>query len=214
MDTHKSKISEKIQVKKKHEIKEQDKGFKHGELRQIVLSAVGVSVLLGGTFLVTPNFPIVFASILALIKEITRKDIPQAKVRRVLANLEKKEIISLEKTKSEIKVRLKGVFTPILLKYSLKPLLDFKKKNKKWNNKWFIVSFDVPEKQRNKRDYLRRFIHDIGFYQYQKSVYVFPYDCEKEIALIKKIVESGKYISYIIAEKIEHEKQAKIYFGL
>ena len=97
---------------------------------------------------------------------------------------------------------------------SIKAIFDLKKRDQKWQGKWYLVMFDVPEIQRNKRVYLRKFLKQIGFYPYQKSVYVFPYECEKEISLIKKIVEGGKYMSYIIADKIEQEKAAKIYFQL
>ena len=188
--------------------------FKHGELRQIVLSSLGLSILLGGTFLVTPNFPIVFASVAGLIKELTEKKPPRAKVRRVLKNLEKRELISLAEKNGEVYVSLKSGFTPIILKYSLKPLLEFKKRKKKWNGKWFMVFFDVPLKQNNKRNHLRNFLKYIGFYPYQQSVYIYPYECEKEIELVKKIVEGGKYLSYVIAEKIEDDKLVKTYFGL
>lgn len=194
--------------------KNTNEDFKHGELRQIVLSAIGVGILLGGTFLVTPNFPIVFSIFAGLIKELTEKKIPKQKVKRVLKNLEKRQLISLEEKNGEVYVHLKSGFTPILLKYSLKPLLEFKKRKKKWNGKWFLVFFDVPLKQNNKRAYLRKFLRYIGFYPYQQSVYIFPYECEKEIELVKKIIEGGKYMSYVIAEKIENEKQLKAYFNL
>lgn len=187
--------------------------FKHGELREIVLAALGLSVLIGGT-LVTPNFPIVLGSIISIIKEFKKKDIPEKKIKRVLQNLEKKEILSLEMKGNDIYVHLKNWLQPTIVKYSLREILELKKREKKWNGKWFMVMFDVPESQRNKRVYLRTFLKDIGFFQYQKSVYLFPYECEKEIGLIKKIIESGKYMSYIIAEKIENEKQAKIHFQL
>lgn len=93
-------------------------------------------------------------------------------------------------------------------------LLDFKKKKKVWDGKWFLVFFDVPEIERNKRNYLRQYLKKIGFYQYQQSVYLFPYECEKEVALIKKIMEGAKYMKYIIAEKIEDEEMAKRFFNL
>ncbi|MDO8609981.1 MAG: CRISPR-associated endonuclease Cas2, partial [bacterium] len=96
----------------------------------------------------------------------------------------------------------------------IKALLEFKKKKKQWNGKLCMVFFDVPEIQRNKRNYLRRLLLKIGFYGYQKSVYVFPYDCENEINLIKKIVEGAQYMKYIIAEKIEDELSIKNYFKL
>ena len=188
--------------------------FKHGELRQKILSAIGLSILLGGTFLITPNFPIVFSVFAGLIKEFTKKDIPKRKIKRVLKNLEKRELISMEEKNGEVYVHLKSGFTPLILKYSLKPLLELKRKKKVWNGKWFIVFFDVPIIQNNKRVLLRRFLKYIGFYPYQQSVYIFPYECEKEIELIKKIVESAKYMSYVIAEKIENDKPVKIFFGL
>src|SRR3989344_2082211 len=187
--------------------------FKHGELREIVLSAIGLSILLGGTFLVTPNFPIIYTGILKIVEELTKKKIPAGKAKRVLKNLERKEIITIEKKGDQAIVYLKS-WNSTILKYSLRSLLDLKKKQTKWQGKWFLVFFDVPEKQRNKRNYLRTFLHYIGFYPYQQSVYIFPYECEKEIALIKKIVEGAKYVSYIVAEKIENEQSAKTYFNL
>lgn len=188
--------------------------FKSGELREVVLSAIGLGILLGGTFLVTPNFPIIYSLFAGLIKEFTEKDIPKRKIRRVLKNLERRELISLEKRDGEVYVHLKSGFTPLILKYSLKPLLELKRKKKTWNGKWFMVFFDVPIKQNKKRVELRRFLKYIGFYSYQQSVYIYPYECEKEIELVKKIVESAKYMSYVVAEKIENDKSVKIFFGL
>lgn len=188
--------------------------FRPGELRDIVLSSIGLAILLGGTFLVTPNFPIIYSLFAGLIKDMTRKDIPKKKIKRVLKNLEKRQIIDISEQDGEVQVFLKSGWTPLILKYSLKPLLELKRKKLTWTGKWFLVVFDVPEEQRNKRDYLRKYLQDIGFYRYQQSVYLFPYECKKEIDLIKKIVEAAKYTSYIIADEIENENQAKIFFGL
>lgn len=198
--------------KASNKIKSKDT-YKHNELRQIILAALGLGVIVGGV-LITPNFPIVLGMIISLIKDFKKKDISEKKVKRVLQNLEKKEIIYLETKGEEVFVHLKNFFHPTILKYSLKEIFELKKQEKKWREKWYIVMFDVPEIQRNKRVYLRKFLRQIGFYPYQKSVYVFPYECEKEISLIKKIVEGGKYMSYIIADKIERENEAKIYFQL
>ena len=201
-----------INLEKKLSVKQEK--FNKGEIREMILGALGVSILIGGTFLVTPNFPIVYASILGLIKEFGKKEPSKRQVKRALKELEKKEIISIEKKGEEAYVRLKGWLSPQVLKYSLKGILEYKRKKKTWKGKWFLVIFDVPEKQRNKRDYLRRFLHNIGFYPYQQSVYLFPYECKEEIGLIKKIVEGGKYITYVVAESIENDDEVKRYFQL
>lgn len=194
--------------------KEEERKFKTGELKEAILAGIGVSVLLAGTFLVTPNFPIVYASLMKLIEEFKSIKIPKAKAKRVLKNLEKKKIISLEQHGEEVVVKVLDYNNVDLIKYSIKQILEFKKNKKVWDRKWFLVAFDVPEKESNKRSYLRNFLKQIGFFQYQKSLYAYPYECEKEITLIKKIVEGGKYINYIVAERLEKENDLKTYFQL
>lgn len=198
-------------MKAKKEKKERK--YKPNELKQYVLAALGIGVVLGGSVFFTPNFPIILGSILRIIEEIKGIKIPKKKIQRVLKQLEEKQLIQLERKGDEVFVMVKNKDDVSILKYSLREILNLKKK-KDWKGKWFMVVFDVPEPERKKRNYLRGFLREIGFYPYNQSVYVFPYECEKEISLIKKIVEGGKYINYIIAEKLEHENQLKIHFHL
>jgi len=160
------------------------------------------------------NLSLLIDNLQDLLKSIKNYQTKREKVIRVLKNLEKKEILDLQEQEGKVIVYLKNKNHPKIIEYSIKSLLEFKKKNKQWNGKWFFVFFDVPETQKNKRDYLRKFLIKLGFFPYQKSVYIFPYECEKEVELIKKIVEGAKYMKYIIAEKIEDETKVKDYFKL
>lgn len=187
--------------------------FQPGELREIVLKSIALGLFVGGAF-VFPNLPIVIGSIIKVIEETKGFKVSEKKVKRVLKNLEKRELIDIEKRGNDILVHLKERRKDIFIKYSLKALLDLKKKKKEWMGKWYLVIFDVPEEQNNKRHYLRRFLRGLGFYPYQKSVYLFPYECKEEVDLIKQIVEGGRYIRYIVAERIDDEKAAKIFFGI
>ncbi|PIP63587.1 CRISPR-associated endonuclease Cas2 [Candidatus Roizmanbacteria bacterium CG_4_9_14_3_um_filter_33_18] len=189
------------------------KKFKKGEITKMVLATLGIGALLGGTVLITPNFPIIIGTFIKLIEEIKGIKLPKKKVKRALQQLEKRKMLNLEVKDNEVYVEVEDIWNKEIIKYSIQSLLELKQKTK-WSGKWFLVMFDVPEIERNKRYYLRNFLKIIGFYQYQQSVYVFPYECEKEVTLIKKIIEGGKYLSYIIAEKIEYENKLKIYFGL
>lgn len=187
--------------------------FRTGELRELVLRAIALGLLFGGS-IVFPTFPMIVGSILKFVEEAKKAKVPESKIKRVLANLERKEIIAIEEKGEEVYVHIKDKNNISILRYSIKALLDSRRKRQKWNSKWVLVFFDVPEQQRNKRDYLRKFLKDLGFYQYQKSVYLFPYECKNEIDLIRKITEGGKYLKYIIAERIEDEEIAKAHFGL
>ncbi len=187
--------------------------FKPNQLKEYILAGLGIGFVLGGSILLTPNFPIVLGGILKIIEEIKGVKVPKDKAVRVLKQLEKRQLIDLKRENNQVFVKVKDKNSILIIKYSLRELLNLKKR-KKWRGKWFLVVFDVPEEERKKRDYLRRFLKEIGFYPYNQSVYVFPYECEKEINLIKKIVEGGKYISYIVAEKLEKEENLKRYFNL
>lgn len=194
--------------------KPKEEKFKSGELRQIVLAGLGIALVLGGSVVFTPNFPIILGSLLKIVEEIKEMKIPRTKIRRALKRLEKRKIIVLDQKGEEVEVRVLERGKVEVLRYSIKRLLELKSKKKKWSGKWFLVVFDIPEEERNKRNYLRGFLREIGFYQYQQSVYVFPYECEKEVDLIKKMVEGGKYISYIVAERLEKEDCLRDQFGL
>lgn len=85
---------------------------------------------------------------------------------------------------------------------------------KKWDKKWRIVIFDIKEYRKTLRDKLRLTLISIGFKRLQHSVWVFPYDCEDFITLLKADFKIGKDILYIIADTIENDKPLKQYFGL
>lgn len=192
--------------------------IKYGEIAKGILTyfgnvlTAGYSSIEGRKGGVSPSMLIEYLQ--EIFKSIKTNQEKNEKILRVLRTLENQEIIDLQEEEGKVTVYLKDENHPKIVEYSIKNLLDFKRKEKKWDGKWFLVFFDVPEIQRNKRDYLRRFLRKLGFYQYQKSVYLFPYECEKEVSLIKKIVEGAKYMKYIIAEKIEDESNAKEYFKL
>jgi CRISPR-associated endonuclease Cas2 len=193
--------------------KEKEIKLKRGQLYWYILEVIGLTLISGGNPL-RPIIPLAIKEITKILKEIKNLNIVEERIKKSLKSLEKNEIIDMEEKGSNVLVRLKDKNNLTAIKYSIKALLDLKKKEKKWKGKWFLVFFDVPEIQRNKRNYLRKFLIDIGFYCYQQSIYIFPYECEKAIILIKKIVEGAKYMKYIIAKKIEDEKFIKSYFKL
>jgi DNA-binding transcriptional regulator PaaX len=193
--------------------KDEKQNYKAHQLKNIVMSALGISLVLGGSILITPNFPIVLSVLIKIIEELKGQKIPKPKVRRVLKRLEKRRLISLEGRGDQVQVKVLENGRIKLLKYSIKSLLEVKM-NKKWDGKWFIVVFDVPEVERNKRNFLRKFLNEIGFFLYKQIVYVFPYECEEEIKLVKRIVEGGNYISYFEAGRLEREEEVKEFFML
>lgn len=54
------------------------------------------------------------------------------------------------------------------------PLMALRKKP--WDRKWRIVVFDIPEKSRKTRNYLRAKLCELGFGMLQESVWISPFD--------------------------------------
>jgi len=85
---------------------------------------------------------------------------------------------------------------------------------KRWDGRWRMVAFDIPERRRGVRSRLRAVMREIGFVRLQDSVWVYPYDCEDFIALLKAELKIGKDVLYAIADTIEHDKDLRRHFNL
>jgi phenylacetic acid degradation operon negative regulatory protein len=57
----------------------------------------------------------------------------------------------------------------------------FRLQSKKWDKYWRLVIFDISEKQKSSRDALRRKLVELGFGQWQKSIYISPFDIEEDM---------------------------------
>lgn len=94
-------------------------------------------------------------------------------------------------------------------------LNDFQlKRPKKWDKKWRVLIFDIPERRRSTRDKVRRTLRAIGFARLQDSVWVYPYDCEDLITLLKADFKVGKDLLYLIVYTIENDHALLDKFGL
>lgn len=89
-----------------------------------------------------------------------------------------------------------------------------KNQKKKWDGRWRMIVFDVPERRRAVRSRLRAVMQEIGFIRLQDSVWVYPYDCEDFVALLKAELKIGKDVLYAIVDTIEHDKGIRQYFKL
>jgi len=97
------------------------------------------------------------------------------------------------------------------LNYSFK---KFSNRKEKWDGKWRMVAFDVPNECRKGRDALRYRMKIGGFYMLQDSLFIYPYDCEKEIKAIIDLFKLQKYVRLGILEDIDNNEELKKKFKL
>ena len=149
-----------------------------------------------------------------VLKEVERewKRINIEKLRNEINNLYRSKLIQRKENPD-------GSHTIVLTKKGKLKALTYhfekmKIKGEKWDEKWRLVVFDVPEKKRKGRDALRDKIKKLGFYELQKSVFVFPYKCKDEIDFIIEFFNLRKYVRFGILESIDNEIHLKKIFNL
>jgi len=120
----------------------------------------------------------------------------------------------------DYKERDDGTIEMLLTQAGKKKILVFNpdnlqiKKPKYWDKKWRLVIFDIPEKFKKSRDTFRRWLKSLGFLEFQKSVFIFPYDCQKELDGLIELLNLRHFVRYAVVEYIDNELNFKKKFQL
>jgi len=129
----------------------------------------------------------------------------------VLTRLAQQGYVSFEERNGKRFARITDIGKQTLLRNGV----TFSKKIRfRWDKRWRVIIFDIPEKRRRVRDALRETMKSFGFFRLQDSVWVYPYDCEDIIGLLKVDLHLGGSVIYLVVEKMENDKHLKKTFGL
>jgi DNA-binding transcriptional regulator PaaX len=185
---------------------------KYGELAKNILFGLSFS----GAFIVAATSPFFLLNIATYIKKnrkYFKKEFDEKKIAKAIERLKKKRLIVLSEKNGKFKVEIteKG-------KRKIKEIqfenMAIEKPNL-WDRQWRIVIFDVPDKYKKRaRDALRGKLQKMGFYPLQKSVWVYPYPCEKEIQFLCELFNIIPFVNIIVAKKIYNDIKLRKYFNL
>ncbi len=87
-------------------------------------------------------------------------------------------------------------------------------KLKHWDGHWRIVLYDIPEKKKPAREALREKLKELGFYEWQKSVFIYPFPCRDEIDFLTEFFEIRSYVRYAELSNPTNEAELKLHFEL
>lgn len=169
-------------------------------------------LLMGGLALGLSHSPKTsFQIIKAIGKEW--KEIDKQSLRRAIKSLYESKLIA-EKQNPD------GTITIVLTDQGKQKALTYDLENmkiqkpKQWDKKWRIVLFDIPDKIKKVREALRNHLKNLGFYEFQESVFVHPYDCKDEIDYLIEFYDIRRFVRFIIAESLDNELHLKKHFVL
>lgn len=72
---------------------------------------------------------------------------------------------------------------------------------KRWDGKWRLIMFDIPERNSWARNLLRNKIREWNFAHIQRSIFITPFDCEKEIS---QVLERLELQDAVLLMTVEH----------
>jgi DNA-binding transcriptional regulator PaaX len=93
-------------------------------------------------------------------------------------------------------------------------MLTRSREHRRWDGQWRMVMFDIPEHRRATRMRLYALMREIGFFKLQQSVWIYPYDCEELIQLIKAELRAGYSVLYGVVRALEGDGMARKHFRL
>ena len=200
------RLNERHRLVKMNSMKE-----RYGEIAKQILGIVGVT----GVVIVAAAVPGVL--LVAKIFEQNHRQFPKKyekqKAARTIQRLQETNLLKITKRGGELIVELTEEGKKKLKEIELTKIMISKPSH--WDRKWRIVVFDIPDRSfKQARDALRGKLRQWEFYPLQKSVWVCPWPCEKEIQLIAELYGVNRYVNVILSEKILYDAAVRKHFAL
>lgn len=167
------------------------------ELAFRILKVIGTGVLLVVVSVLAPTFP--YALLRFYLKKKFNQNYSQNQLRDSVNYIKRKKFIAYKNTQI--------VLTKQGLEYMREKSLDeITIKKVSWDQRWRFVIFDIPQEKVPARHVLRSRLKSLGFYHFQKSVFVIPYPCENEIIELVSALGVSEHVHTFIAERFKQDK--------
>ncbi|TSC89620.1 MAG: phenylacetic acid degradation operon negative regulatory protein [Parcubacteria group bacterium Gr01-1014_3] len=185
-----------------------------GEITKNILLSVARATAVAGlvvTLAAMPGLGMVVKEFMDLYNRESKSN--KFKIRKTFEELKRARLIkSVGMSDGSLKIVLTENGKKFVLQYNI----DEIKINKpiKWDGFWRFVIFDVPNTFSKERRNFRLKLRSMGFYQLQKSVWIYPYQCKNEIDFISEYLRISPYIRLIEVSKFEGSKDAMDHFSV
>lgn len=169
--------------------------YRRGELTKDILRLVAAGVIVGSVGIVAPNA-------IQLIEYFQpRSRAERNKIWKAIKYLEAREKLLLtEDSKRGISATLTEKGRAQLNEDSIWDLrID---PPRRWDRKWRLIMFDLPVRHERARHPFRRKLEDFGLKLYQRSVFIYPHECYKEVRTVAEWYGVHRYVRYIVATEI------------
>ena len=175
------------------------KRLRIGKKEQEIIKLIGLGILVSGS-LVLPNLP-------QALKFYKSSKKTYNHLKRIINTLRSKNLIILSGEKIYLSKRGQEIAKKIETEEIVIKRTD-------WDGLWRIVAWDIPEKNKKERDYFRQKLDNLGFYRIQASMWVIPFECKQEIAIIAQHLKLSPYVMYLLTDKLPNQNKLIQIFNL
>src|SRR3989338_5096157 len=179
-----------------------------------VLKLVGAGVFVAAA-MVAPGLPMALKQFLNRQRQNEynawkRFNIPYLKI--TLERLDKQKLVEFDEKDGMQVVKITDRGKRRILKFAIDELAV--EKPKIWDDRWRLVSYDIPKELHRVRATLREYLNAWGFYPLHESVFLHAWPCEKQVEFLREYLGIGKYVRMFQVSAIEQDKEFRDFFGV
>ena len=172
----------------------------------ILKTLLGIGVL--SVIVISPMILPAFGILIRESKKEQKSKLKPESFLNTFYQLKKRGLIKFEKRNNQIYIFLTEEGKKKAEKYRVDDLQI--KRPDEWDKKWRIVIFDIGSCKKIVREALRGKLKELDFYQLQKSVWLHPFDCFKEIEFLKNFFDlNDKELRVIISTDIGGDREIR-----
>ena len=140
------------------------------------------------------------------------KDFHRPLLVRNIKNLHRKGLVQMYESKEGTVVRITEKGKTETLKYDVDRIKIERPVH--WDGKWRFVMFDIGNDKKETRNLFREKLKQLEFYQFQESVFIFPFPCLKEIKYLREVFEIPDEVKLVIANYVENDDDLRTMYRL
>ena len=167
---------------------------------EVLFIAAAGPIILASLFL--PNAPQMLKPLIKWHKNWGK--IKRQRVKEAINRLNRKRLIELTQKGDNLYIEITENGRKLIKNFDYDNLVL--PRLKKWDKKWRLVIFDIPEKKNKERRALSVKLKDLGFYPLQESVFIYPYDCRNEIDFICGFLDIDRYVNYCVVDTLDKKE--------
>ena len=170
------------------------KDLHHRSLAWDILRAIGYGAIAASLF-VAPNIGVALAPFLR-DDPYARREWRRERVREALRRLRERRLVRFEERGKKTYLVVTELGKQRLRTFDFNAM-GLATPPKRWDARWRMVIFDIPNDKKRERELLRRKLVELGFLALQKSVFIYPYPCEDEVDFLCNFLDIDRYVHFL-----------------